>query len=68
MKEKEYNIIFDAEFKIKLMDLVNKYIQDSKIPKYLIGDKINININNIHQKITIYYGKIPKFEENSNDL
>ena len=68
MKEKEYNIIFDAEFKIKLMDLVNKYIQDSKIPKYLIGDKINININNIHQEITIYYGKIPKFEENPNDL
>lgn len=59
---KEYNI-FDTEFKIKLIDLVNKYIQDFRMPKYLIGDKINIDINNIHQKITIYYGKIPKFEE-----
>mgnify|MGYP001568131335 CR=1 FL=1 len=52
-----------SKYIIAVTNLVNEYIRDSKIPKYLIGDKINIDFNDIHQKITIYYGKIPKFEE-----
>lgn len=56
----------DKEFKKKLTELVSKYILYSNQPKHLLGKKINVNINKIHQKITIYYGEIPKFEEEEN--
>ncbi|MCR4334559.1 MAG: hypothetical protein NUV47_02440 [Patescibacteria group bacterium] len=59
----KYNKRIDKEFEEKLTELVGKYILHSNVPEYLLGKKVNVDINKIHQKITIYYGRIPKIEK-----
>lgn len=50
-----FTSVKEEEFKEKLIELVNKYVSHFNTSNHLLGEKINVNINKNHQKITIYY-------------